>query len=108
MPAPDPSLLPTWCYGGSVNAGARQTVQPSCCPSPGDSIISTRPTSSALLCAALSVAACTTTSPDVVQRDEAQRLSKVQDAVVLSSRPVVVDGTQSGAGGAAGAVVGGI
>jgi outer membrane lipoprotein SlyB len=62
----------------------------------------------AALSAAALLGACTTTSPDVVQRDEAQRLSKVQDAVVLSARPVVVDGTQSGAGGATGAVVGGI
>ena len=52
--------------------------------------------------------ACTTTSPDVVQRDEAQRMAKVQDAVVLNARPVVVDGTQTGAGGATGAIVGGV
>jgi outer membrane lipoprotein SlyB len=51
--------------------------------------------------AALAVlAACTTTSPDVVQRGDAQRLATVQDATVLSVRDVVVDGTQSGAGGA--------
>jgi outer membrane lipoprotein SlyB len=59
--------------------------------------------------AALAVlAACTTTSPDVVQRGDAQRLSTVQDATVLSVRNVVVDGTQSGAGGATGAVLGGV
>lgn len=57
---------------------------------------------------ALALAACTTTSPDVVQRGDANRLSSVQDAVVLNVRPVVVDGTQSGVGGAAGAVVGGV
>ena len=44
------------------------------------------------------LAACTTTSPDVVQRGDAQRLASVQDATVLSVRNVVVDGTQSGAG----------
>lgn len=63
------------------------------------------------LCAllfALAVAGCSTTSPDVVQRGDAQRLSSVQDAVVISVRPVVVDGSQSGFGGAAGAVVGGV
>jgi outer membrane lipoprotein SlyB len=51
---------------------------------------------------------CTTTSPDVIQRGDAQRLSQVQDATVLSIRPVTVDGSQSGAGAATGAVVGGV
>jgi outer membrane lipoprotein SlyB len=54
------------------------------------------------------LAACTTTSPDVVSRNEAQRLSTVVDAVVLSTRNVVVDGTQTGIGAAAGSVVGGV
>lgn len=62
----------------------------------------------ALLAAALVAAGCTTTSPDVVSRQDAQRMSTVIDAVVLTSRPVVVDGTQSGIGSTAGAVVGGI
>lgn len=53
-------------------------------------------------------AACTTTSPDVIQRGDAQRMSQVQDATVLSVRPVRVDGSQSGIGGAAGAVAGGV
>ena len=60
---------------------------------------------------ALSVAAlagCTTTSPDVVSRNEAQRLSTVTDATVLSVRSVTVDGSQSGVGAAAGGVIGGI
>lgn len=52
--------------------------------------------------------ACSTTSPDVIQRDQAQRLSQVQDAVVLNVRPVTVEGTQSGLGGAAGGVIGGV
>jgi outer membrane lipoprotein SlyB len=63
------------------------------------------------LCAllfALAVAGCSTTSPDVVQRGDAQRLSSVQDAVVISVRPVVVDGSQSGVGAVTGAVVGGV
>ena len=54
------------------------------------------------------MAACTTTSPDVVQRGDAQRLATVQDATVLSVRSVTVDGSQSGAGGVTGAVVGGV
>lgn len=58
--------------------------------------------------AALILGACTTSSPDVVSRDEAQRLSSVVDAVVLSTRAVVVDGTQSGIGASAGGVVGGV
>lgn len=52
--------------------------------------------------------ACSTTSPDVIQPGEAQRLSQVEDAVVLAVRPVVVEGTQSGMGGTAGAVAGGV
>ena len=58
--------------------------------------------------AVASLAACSTTSPDVIQRGDAQRMSQVQDATVLSVRSVVVEGDQSGAGGATGAVVGGV
>jgi len=54
------------------------------------------------------LAGCSTTSPDVIQRGDAQRLSKVQEATVLSVRPVTVDGSQSGIGGVTGAVVGGV
>jgi outer membrane lipoprotein SlyB len=53
-------------------------------------------------------AGCSTTSPDVIQREDAQRLAVVQDATVLSVRPVTVDGSQSGIGGATGAVIGGV
>lgn len=56
----------------------------------------------------LALGACATSSPDVISRNEAQRMATVLDAVVLTSRPVVVDGNQSGLGGAAGGVVGGI
>jgi outer membrane lipoprotein SlyB len=55
-----------------------------------------------------SLAACSTTSPDVIQRSDAQRMSQVQDATVLTVRPVVVEGSQSGVGGVSGAVVGGV
>ena len=54
------------------------------------------------------LAACTTTSPDVISRNDAQRLSTVTDATVLSVRSVTVDGSQSGVGATAGGVVGGI
>jgi outer membrane lipoprotein SlyB len=57
---------------------------------------------------AMLLAACSTTSPDVIQRGDAQRLSSVQDAVVINVRPVVVEGSQSGIGGTAGAVAGGV
>ena len=54
------------------------------------------------------LAGCTTTSPDVINRNDAQRMSTVQDGVILSLRPVVVEGNQSGLGAAAGGVVGGM
>lgn len=52
--------------------------------------------------------ACASSSPDVVQRGDAQRMAKVDDAVVLSVRNVTVDGNQSGVGAAVGGVVGAI
>jgi outer membrane lipoprotein SlyB len=58
--------------------------------------------------AAVALAACTTTSPDVISRSDAQRLSTVTDGTVLSVRSVTVDGTQSGVGAAAGGVIGGV
>lgn len=61
-----------------------------------------------VLSLAAALSACTTTSPDVIQKGDAQRLSQVQDATVLSVRPVTVDGNQSGIGAAAGGVVGGV
>ncbi len=54
------------------------------------------------------LAACSTTGADLVGRDEAQRLSTVFDAVVLSTRPVVVEGSQSGVGSTAGGLIGGL
>lgn len=54
------------------------------------------------------LAACSTTSPDVVSRNDAQRMSTVTDATVLSVRSVTVDGSQSGVGAAAGGVIGGL
>lgn len=53
------------------------------------------------------IAACSSSSPDVVRRSDAQRLSTVTDAVVLSVRPVTVEGSQSGVGAATGGLVGG-
>lgn len=65
-------------------------------------------TSLIVLALTAALAACTTTSPDVIQRGDAQRLSQVQDGTVLSVRPVTVDGSQSGIGAASGGVIGGI
>jgi outer membrane lipoprotein SlyB len=62
----------------------------------------------AALAALIALSACSTSSPDVVSRNEAQRMSTVVDAVVLSSRPVIVDGSQSGIGATTGGVIGGI
>jgi outer membrane lipoprotein SlyB len=62
----------------------------------------------ALAASALTLAGCATSDPDVVSRNDAQRMSTVIDAVVLSTRPVVVDGSQSGVGATAGGVIGGV
>lgn len=56
----------------------------------------------------LLLTACATSSPDVIQRGDAQRLSQVQDGVVLSVRDVTVEGSQSGVGATTGGVVGGL
>lgn len=60
------------------------------------------------LAAMLALSGCATSNPDVVSRNEAQRLATVLDAVVLSTRAVVVDGSQSGVGATAGGVIGGV
>ena len=57
---------------------------------------------------ALGLAACATSNPDVIGRGEVQRMSTVLDAVVLNTRAVVVDGSQTGIGAAAGGAIGGI
>lgn len=49
--------------------------------------------------------ACSTTSPDVIARSDAGRLSSVQSGTVEAVRTVTVEGTQSGVGAAAGALV---
>lgn len=60
------------------------------------------------LVAALALAGCATSSPDVISRQDAQRMSTVVDATVLAVRPVTVDGSQNGTGGVAGGVVGAV
>jgi len=61
----------------------------------------------ALLVAA-TLGACASSSPDVIQRGDAQRMAQVEDGVVLSIRTVTVDGSQSGVGAAVGGVVGAV
>ncbi|MDC8771617.1 outer membrane lipoprotein [Roseateles albus] len=60
------------------------------------------------LIALAALSACSTSSPDVIQRRDTQSLSQVLDASVLSVRNVTVEGSQSGGGAVAGGVVGGI
>lgn len=61
-----------------------------------------------VLAVAMALTACASSSPDVIQRSDAQRMSVVEDGTVLSVRSVTVEGSQSGAGAATGGVVGGL
>jgi outer membrane lipoprotein SlyB len=54
------------------------------------------------------LAGCVTVDPNVVSIHETQRMSTVQEATVLSVRPVTVDGSQSGAGAVAGSMIGSV
>jgi len=58
--------------------------------------------------AIVSLTACASSSPDLIKRGDAQTMSSIQDGVVLSVRPVTVDGNQSGLGGVVGGAVGAI
>ena len=51
---------------------------------------------------------CATSSPDMIQRGDTQRMAQVEDATILSVRTVTVDGSQSGIGAGVGGVVGAI
>ena len=61
-----------------------------------------------IIAVALALGACATSNPNVVPVYGAQRMSHVYDATVLAVRPVTIDGSQSGVGAGAGAIVGGI
>ena len=65
-----------------------------------------RTTSALAIAAALALAGCATSSPDVIRRQDTQTMSQVQDAVVITVRTVTVDGNQTGMGAAVGGVVG--
>jgi outer membrane lipoprotein SlyB len=60
------------------------------------------------MCAVAALTACASSSPDVIRREDAQIMSFIQEGVVISIRPVTVDGSQSGIGAAAGGVIGAI
>ena len=60
------------------------------------------------LLVAATLGACASSSPDVIQRGDTQRMAQVQDGVVLSVRNVTVDGSQSGVGATVGGVVGAV
>jgi outer membrane lipoprotein SlyB len=61
-----------------------------------------------VVCAVAGLTACASSSPDVIRREDAQIMSFIQEGVVISIRPVTVDGSQSGIGAAAGGVIGAI
>jgi outer membrane lipoprotein SlyB len=61
-----------------------------------------------VIAAIATLAACASSSPDLIRRSDTQTMSQVQDGVVLSVRPVTVEGSQSGVGGVVGGVVGAI
>jgi outer membrane lipoprotein SlyB len=56
----------------------------------------------------VSLVGCAAPGPGVVHPYEAQRLSTIGDATVLSVRPVTIDGYQSGVGAGVGAVTGSV
>jgi len=60
------------------------------------------------LVVAATLGACASSSPDVIQRGDTQRMAQVQDGVVLSVRSVTVDGSQSGIGATVGGVAGAV
>ncbi|MBC7662398.1 MAG: hypothetical protein H7276_01170 [Caulobacter sp.] len=62
----------------------------------------------AAIAGAGSLTGCVVANPNTVSRYDAQRMSSVQGATVLSTRAVTLDGTNSGVGTVGGAVIGGI
>ena len=55
-----------------------------------------------------SLVGCAIYNADVIHPYEAQRMSTIWDATVLSVRPVTIDGYQTGVGAGVGAVAGGV
>lgn len=52
------------------------------------------------------LAGCASNGPDRVSQQDAQQATTVTDAVVLSTRAVVIEGSQSGIGAVAGTLIG--
>lgn len=65
------------------------------------------PLAAAMIVAAL-LGGCATSNPDVINRNDAQRMATIIDGTVVSVRAVTVDGSQSGVGAVAGGVIGGV
>ncbi len=61
-----------------------------------------------IIASVVALSACATSNPDVIQYRDTQRMAVIQDATILSVRPVTVDGSQSGAGVVAGGLVGSV
>ena len=62
----------------------------------------------AAIAGAASLTGCVVANPNTVSAYDAQRLSTVTDATVLSVRPVTLQGRDTGVGTVSGAVIGGI
>ena len=62
----------------------------------------------ASIAGAASLTGCVVANPNTVSAYDAQRLSTVVDATVLSVRPVTLQGRDTGVGTVSGAVIGGI
>ena len=62
----------------------------------------------AAIAGAVSLTGCVVANPNTVSAYDAQRMSTVVDATVLSVRPVTLQGRDTGVGTVSGAVIGGI
>ena len=62
----------------------------------------------AAIAGAVSLTGCVVANPNTVSAYDAQRMSTVIDATVLSVRPVTLQGRDTGVGTVSGAVIGGI
>lgn len=60
----------------------------------------------ALLGSALLGGCATSTNPDVIPRNQAQRAQNIISGTIVSIRPVTIEGSQSGVGATAGAIIG--
>lgn len=64
--------------------------------------------SATALATIVALTGCVVANPDAVHPYHTQRMSRVQEATILTMRPVSVEGYQTGAGAVTGAVAGGV